>query len=111
MLLKDALRNLLTYRRIRESDSRRTAELMWGEIATDKFRFDRQRDKKVAVSPPRPMTCSAARYDKTNYFQESDYNSFNELKNLFLVSSVALPTSSLSTAIKMLMLMPLLTRT
>jgi hypothetical protein len=36
-------------------ESRRTAEMTWGETATPKLKFDGQRDKKVAVSPSRPL--------------------------------------------------------
>ena len=38
-----------------------TAALTWGETATDKLRENTQRDKKVAVSPSRPLICSALR--------------------------------------------------
>ncbi len=37
----------------------RTIELTWGETATRKLKVKRQRDKKVAVSPSRPMICYA----------------------------------------------------
>jgi hypothetical protein len=36
---------------------RLTAALTWRETATDKLRVKRQRDKKVAVSRSRPITC------------------------------------------------------
>jgi len=39
---------------------RLTAELTWGETVTRKLKETTRRDKKVAVSPSRPMICYAA---------------------------------------------------
>jgi hypothetical protein len=36
------------------------AELALAETANDNVKFDEQHDNKVAVSPSRPMICSAA---------------------------------------------------
>ena len=35
--------------------------MTWRETATRKLEFNTQRDKKVAVSPSRPLICWAAR--------------------------------------------------
>ncbi|HEV8160255.1 MAG TPA: hypothetical protein VGP58_14565, partial [Pyrinomonadaceae bacterium] len=37
---------------------RRTAEMTWGETASDKLKVTRPVDNKVAVSPSRPLNCS-----------------------------------------------------
>ena len=36
--------------------------MTWGETATDKLKETTQRDKKVAVSPSRPLNCYAHLY-------------------------------------------------
>ncbi len=57
---------------------RRTAEMTWGETATRKLKFNGQREKKVAVSPSRPMTCCAAPSFQRKTVQNSTYAfSFN----------------------------------
>jgi hypothetical protein len=36
--------------------------MTWGETASDKLKLKKKREKKVAVSPSRPLICYAFRY-------------------------------------------------